>query len=169
MAGTQSDEQDAKEGRDESAEERHDRNWDDLLQELRVMQTGVQLLAGFMLTLPLQQKFSRLDSVQTGLYLVLVVLAGLTLTATLTPIAVHRRLFGDHVKGRVVRAGHLLVRLVLFLLCLLSSGVTVFVFDIVVGRTTAVVVGGCLFVIQLVAMLVVPRLVGGRGARSNGR
>ena len=45
-------------GRDESAEERSDRNWAELLQELRVMQMGVQILTGFLLTLPFQQRFA---------------------------------------------------------------------------------------------------------------
>ncbi|MET0953569.1 MAG: DUF6328 family protein, partial [Aeromicrobium sp.] len=59
-------------GRNESAEERLDRKWGDILQELRVMQTGAQLTAGFLLTLPFQPSFDDLDSFQRGLYLVLV-------------------------------------------------------------------------------------------------
>ena len=55
--------------RDETPAERADRNWTDLLQELRVTQTGIQVLAGFLLTLPFQQRFSHLDSWQTGQYL----------------------------------------------------------------------------------------------------
>ena len=45
-------------GRDESAADRLDRNWNELLQELRVMQTGVQILSGFLLTVPFQQRFT---------------------------------------------------------------------------------------------------------------
>lgn len=56
--------------RHETATERLDRNWVELLQELRVTQTGVQILAGFLLTLPFQQRFAGLDSVQTTAYLV---------------------------------------------------------------------------------------------------
>ncbi|WP_331271228.1 DUF6328 family protein [Arthrobacter sp. 35W] len=41
-----------------------DRNWGDLLQELRVMQTGTQIIAGFLLTLPFQQRFATLDDFQ---------------------------------------------------------------------------------------------------------
>ncbi|HET6268718.1 MAG TPA: DUF6328 family protein, partial [Arthrobacter sp.] len=57
------------EGRNETFEERLDRNWMELLQELRVLQTGVQLVAGFLLTLPFQARFETLDDYQTGLYL----------------------------------------------------------------------------------------------------
>ena len=48
-------------GRDESEDERLDRNWDELLQELRITQTGLQLLSGFLLTLPFTQVFGGLD------------------------------------------------------------------------------------------------------------
>ena len=47
--------------RNESAVEKLDRNWMELLQELRVLQTGVQILAGFLLTLPFQSRFETLD------------------------------------------------------------------------------------------------------------
>ena len=56
----------AKPGR-ENASERLDRKWIELLQELRVAQTGVQILAGFLLTLPFQQRFKELDDFQIGL------------------------------------------------------------------------------------------------------
>src|SRR6185295_3403721 len=48
--------------------ERLDRNWSSLLQELRVTQTGVQLLTGFLLTLPFQQRFDRLDALMRAVY-----------------------------------------------------------------------------------------------------
>ena len=86
---------------------RLDRNWDELLQELRVVQTGIQLLSGFLLTLPFTQVFDGLDDAQKALYLGLVLLAGIAVGLNLTPIMLHRRVFGDHVKDRVVadRAG----------------------------------------------------------------
>ena len=64
-------------GRNETAIEKLDRNWMELLQELRVLQTGVQILAGFLLTLPFQSRFESLDDFQTNLYLANVALAAL--------------------------------------------------------------------------------------------
>ena len=58
--------------RNETPTERLDRNWTDLLQELRVVQTGVQLLTGFLLTLPFQQRFAELTTFGRVLYLVTV-------------------------------------------------------------------------------------------------
>jgi hypothetical protein len=50
--------------RHETEAERADRNWGELLQELRVSQTGVQLLTAFLLSLPLQQRFTQLTTTQ---------------------------------------------------------------------------------------------------------
>ena len=65
--------------RNESEAEREDRKYDDLLQELRVIQTSAQLTAGFLLTLPFQQRFSELSTGQERFYLTLVVLAALVI------------------------------------------------------------------------------------------
>src|SRR5205085_987308 len=61
--------------RDESPTKQLDRNWAELLQELRVAQTGVQLLTGFLLTLPFQQRFEHLTRAQQHLYLGIVLLS----------------------------------------------------------------------------------------------
>ena len=86
--------------RDESEAEREDRKYDDLLQELRVIQTSAQLTAGFLLTLPFQQRFADLSTAQERFYLVLVVLAALVTAAVLGPVATHRQLSGRRVKGQ---------------------------------------------------------------------
>ena len=67
---------DDKDDRDETEAERLDRNWNDMLQELRVVQTGVQLLSGFLLTLPFTERFRTLDVWQERLYLALVLTRG---------------------------------------------------------------------------------------------
>ena len=77
------------------------------------LQTGIQLLSGFLLTLPFTQVFPGLDHAQKGLYLGLVVLAGIAVGLNLTPIMLHRRVFGDHVKERVVEVGHVLSQVVI--------------------------------------------------------
>lgn len=148
--------------RDESDEERADRKWGDLLQELRVMQTGVQLTAGFLLTLPFQGRFDELDDVQRVTYLALVVLAAVTTALVLGPVAVHRRLSGQHAKERVVTVAHRLAQAALGCVALLVVGITTFIFDIVVDRVTALVVGGAMAVVALVLLLALPhRLVSG--------
>lgn len=147
-------------GRDETPAEQQDRKWVDQLQELRVMQTGVQLIAGFLLTLPFQDVFwERLTPGQHGFYLVLVVLAGVTTMLVMTPVAIHRRLAGGHVKERVVASAHWIMTGVLACLALLVTGITTFVFDVVVSRTAALAVGGAMLVVIAGLLLVVPALL----------
>jgi hypothetical protein len=87
-------------GRNETVDQRMDRNWMVLIQELRVLQTGVQILAGFLLTLPFQSRFGDLDTFQVRLYLTNVVLAALTTALILLPVSEHRRLVRQRLKIR---------------------------------------------------------------------
>ena len=146
----------AQTGRDETEEERLDRKWDDLLQELRVMQTSAQLTAGFLLTLPFQTAFADLNHFQKGLYLVLVVLAALTTAMVMTPVAVHRKLTGAHVKERVVATGHRIVRTVVGLLSLLILGIVTLIYDVVVDQTVALVVAACIAAVLVGLLVVLP-------------
>lgn len=147
----------AHEDRDETPQERMDRKFLDQLQELRVMQTGVQLLAGFLLTLPFQPAFEGLDTVQRTTYLALVVTAALTTLCLITPVAVHRRLSGAHVKDRVVASAQAALRVALSGVALLVAGLVTFIFDVVVGRAGALVVGGAIALLAACLLLVVPR------------
>ena len=148
-------------GRNETEDERLDRKWADLLQELRVMQTGAQLTAGFLLTLPFTTKFPSLDDFQQTLFLVLVIVAALTTAVVITPVAVHRRISGEHVKERLVATAHKLVGVGLTLLAVLVTGIVVLIFDVVVDRTTALVVGGVVAAILASLLIALPlKLVG---------
>ncbi|HEX5861755.1 MAG TPA: DUF6328 family protein [Nocardioides sp.] len=149
------------EGRNETEDERLDRKWADLLQELRVMQTGAQLTAGFLLTLPFTTKFPGLDDFQQTLFLVLVIVAALTTAVVITPVAVHRRISGEHVKERLVATAHKLVGAGLTLLAVLVTGIVVLIFDVVVDRTTALVVGAIVAAILASLLIALPlKLVG---------
>ncbi len=145
--------------RGETEAEREDRKYDDLLQELRVIQTSAQLTAGFLLTLPFQQRFSDLSTGQERFYLVLVVLAALVTAVVLSPVATHRQLSGRRAKGRLVQAAHTFVSIAIGLLALLATGIVVFIFDVLVDLSTAIVVGAALLVLLGALMLVVPRLL----------
>lgn len=144
-------------GRDETEEERLDRKFDDLLQELRVMQTGAQLTAGFLLTLPFQQKFASLDDFQVGLYLALVLLAALSTAMVMGPVAIHRHLSGRHVKERVVSSAHRIVYGVLACLALLVAGMVLLVWDVVADRTWAVLASGGVALVLVLLLVALPR------------
>src|ERR1700710_687478 len=91
---------------DESPTEKIERNWNELLQEFRVIQTGTQILTGFLLTLPFQAKFSSLTGVQTTLYLGLVCGSALATALALAPVSVHRLLFRRGEKAQIVETAN---------------------------------------------------------------
>ena len=143
-------------GRDESEDERLDRKFNDLLQELRVMQTGAQLTAGFLLTLPFQDKFAELDGFQVGLYLALVLLAAVSTALVTAPVAIHRHLSGRHVKQRLVAAAHRIVYAVIACIALLIAGMVLLIWDVVTDRTWAAVAAGAVTAFLAVLLLALP-------------
>lgn len=151
-------------GRNETREERLDRNWAELLQELRVLQTGVQILAGFLLTLPFQQRFEDLDDFQVGLYLVNVVIATLTTAFILLPVSVHRRLFRQRLKETLVSSADSIAKIALAGVAMLSVGTAALVFDVTSGRTAGLAAGGVLLAILLVMLIYIPLHLNKRGA-----
>ncbi len=149
-------------GRNETEQERLDRKWADQLQELRVMQTGVQLLAGFLLTLPFQASFADLDSVQRGLFLGLMAVAAVTTLTVVMPVAVHRHLSGQQVKERVVGVAQVALLTAVTGVALLVVGMITLIFDVVVSRAVSLTVGGATAVLAVVLLAVVPRVLAGR-------
>jgi predicted PurR-regulated permease PerM len=145
-----------KSGRHETREEQLDRNWAELLQELRVLQTGVQILAGFLLTLPFQQRFEELDEFQVSLYLVNVVIAALTTAFILLPVSVHRRLFRQRLKETLVSSADTITKLALAGVGMLSVGTAALVFDVTAGRWAGLTAGGVLLAVLLVLLIYVP-------------
>jgi len=146
-------------GRDESESERLDRNWNEILQELRVTQTGTQILTGFLLTLAFQQRFTDLDTFQVDVYLVLVVLAALSTGLALAPVSLHRALFRKRAKKQIVTLADIFLRTTLAGVALVLSGTTLLIFDVVAGRTAGLVAGGCALVVTAVLWMLMPYLV----------
>lgn len=129
---------DPADGRDESANQRSDRNWNELLAELRVTQTGVQVLTGFLLTIPFQQRFAELDSFQVGAYLAVLALAVITTGLLVAPVALHRILFHRGLKAEMVTTGDKLARAGLAVLALVVAGTVLLIVDVAASRTLAV-------------------------------
>ncbi len=84
-----------------------DRNLNELLQELRVAGLGVQVLFGFLLSLPFTNRFVELNSSQRDLYLADLLLTALAAALLLAPVAYHRLLFRHHEKVRLVRVANI--------------------------------------------------------------
>lgn len=149
----------AGDGRRETPTEHMDRNWNELVQELRVTQTGAQILVGFLLTVPFQQRFTTLDHYQRALYLVLVGLAVLATALIVTPVSLHRLLFRRRLKRELVAAGHVFARAGLVVLALVLIGVPTWLFDIVVSRTAGFITLGAVTVLIVLCWWLAPHLV----------
>lgn len=142
--------------RDETEAQRLDRNWSSLLQELRVTQTGVQLLTGFLLTLPFQQRFTMLDGTMRTVYLITVACSLGATILLVAPVGMHRVLFRRHRLEAIVSASHTCAIAGLILLGMALAGVGVVVFDTVMGRTGAWIAGGCTLAAFVVLWFLVP-------------
>ncbi|MFE6909916.1 DUF6328 family protein [Streptomyces erythrochromogenes] len=88
--------------RDESEKERADRQWQELIQEIRVAQTGVQILFGFLLTVVFTPLFHELPQTDKTIYIVTIVLGALATGALIGPVAFHRVASGRRIKPEAV-------------------------------------------------------------------
>lgn len=150
------DEQWDESARSETETERLDRNWSSLLQELRVVQTGVQLLTGFLLTLPFQQRFDVLGQDMRMVYLATVACSVASTVLLIAPVGMHRMLFRQHRLDSLVSAAHRMAYAGLLLLGLAMAGTTTVIFDAVAGRTAGVVAGATALVAFGALWVVVP-------------
>lgn len=156
---------DPHDGRDETANERLDRNWSELLQELRVIQTGTQILTGFLLTLAFQPRFDDLDQYQVTTYLALVITAATATVLALTPVSLHRWLFRKKAKSTIVELGNLGLKTTLVVVGITLVGTVLLIFDVVVGRTAGWIAGGATLAAVIAVWVVLPLAVRGRHHR----
>jgi hypothetical protein len=157
------DDVDPADGRNETLNERMDRNWNEILQELRVTQTGTQIFTGFLLTIAFQQRFSELTTFQVRVYLILVVAAVLTTALGLAPVNLHRGLFRKGAKMTIVQTAHIIMRITLVGVAIMLIGTVLLIFDLVIDRSAALIAAGAtLLVVIIIAVL--PAVV-----RSNGQ
>jgi hypothetical protein len=126
----------------ETEEEKLTRNLNELLQELRVTQTGVQILTGFLLTLPFTSRFQDLTDLQRYVYLAILCGSVVATGLIIGPVAFHRALFRKGERPWIVEAANKAARAGLLALAMTTSGVVWLVFDLVTNRTLAHVAGG---------------------------
>ena len=143
-------------GRDETPDERADRNWSELVQELRVAQTGIQVLAGFLLTLPFSQRFAAISELHQAMYLVAFSLAIITIGLMTAPVALHRFLFAKHKKQTLVRVGAFFAKSGMASLGLTLVTVVVLIFGVVVNDVAGFVAGGLVFTFYTLGWVVLP-------------
>jgi len=145
--------------RHETPLERADRNFGELLQELRVTQTGVQILFAFLLTLAFTPRFPSLDGVQRATYISTLLLAVLAAALFTAPAALHRVLFRRNAKPQIVEMSSRLAAAGLTVLMLALAGSVLLVVDVTAGRAAGIGAGVGTFLVCAGLWGVLPRLV----------
>jgi len=128
---------------DETEAERDDRNLIELLQELRVAGLGVQVLFGFLLSLPFTNRFVQLSHPERGLYVISLVLAATSTALLLGPVAYHRLVFRQHQKEQLVNDANIMAILGLAAVGLAISASVLLVLSYVAKGLPAVIITVC--------------------------
>jgi hypothetical protein len=142
--------------RRESDDERADRQYGELLQELRVAQTGVQFLFAFLLTLAFTNRFEQINQFQERLYVATLIVTALAASLLIGPVPFHRIVSGRGLKARLVRGADVMARLGLVLLLLAINSAVLLILDVVIGGVIPFVLAGLVTAWFVVVWYVVP-------------
>jgi hypothetical protein len=135
-------------GRNETEQERLDRNLGELLQELRVALPGVQVLFAFLLAVPFQQGFEEVTEFQKIVYFVTLMLTAISATMLISPSAYHRITFRYQQKRRLVYYSNRFAIIGLAMLALAMTGAILLVTDFLFSMAAAIIAAGvalCVF------------------------
>jgi hypothetical protein len=153
-------------GRHETPNERADRRWNELLQEVRVVQTGAQILFGFLLSVVFTPRFATLSSFERGLYVATVVLGALATGSLIAPVAYHRLLAGRRLKPELVNATSRIVAIGVVLLALTVGSALLLLLHVALGGPASGLIVGGVMVWFALWWLVLPWLLMRRNGRS---
>ncbi|HVD40854.1 MAG TPA: DUF6328 family protein [Solirubrobacterales bacterium] len=139
---TEKDQPERNSGRDETEEERLDRNLAELLQELRVALPGVQVLFAFLLAVPFQQGFEKITPFQKGAYFGTLVCTAISAVMLISPTAYHRITFRYQQKRKLVYYSNRFSIIGLFFLALAMTGAVMLITDYLFGSTATILMAG---------------------------
>jgi O-antigen/teichoic acid export membrane protein len=150
---------DTEDQRDETDLERWDRNFIELLQELRVAQTGVQILFAFLLTLPFTNRFGQVSDLDKAVYVITLVAAAVATALLIAPVSDHRQVFRQGRKPELVRTASALAQAGLGALLVAIIGAVFLVLDVVAGMGWATGLGVVITVLYLALWYMLPKLI----------
>ena len=127
--------------RNETEEERLDRNLMELLQELRVALPGVQVLFAFLLAVPFYQRWTSVTTFQRDVYFAALCLALIATALLISPTAMHRINFRQREKRAIVMISNRLTIAGMAVLALAMIAVVVLIGDVLFGPVATVVTG----------------------------
>ena len=129
--------------RDESPLEWLDRNTGELVQGLRVAGTGIQVLFAFLLILPFNARFTKLNGFERGVYMVTLICIAIATVLLIAPSIHHRLLFRRGQKEFLVDIGNRLMIMASLFMSMGLTGAVLLISEFVVGGATAVVIAVC--------------------------
>ncbi|MDT7785302.1 MAG: hypothetical protein QOF58_3721 [Pseudonocardiales bacterium] len=132
---------------EESDQSRLARNVNELLQELRVAQAGVQILFGFLLSIAFTDKYASTSGYVRATHLITVLCAAAAVAFLTAPAAWHRVLFRQGRREEVVRAGNTFALIGLAFLALAMTGTVLLLVEVILPTWAAVVVGALALVV----------------------
>lgn len=124
--------------RDESEVQRYDRHWAELLQELRLAQSGTQILFAFLLAIAFTTPFRESDTFTHGVYAVTLICGALATCLLIGPVAVHRILYRRRARARMLKTANALAQSGLALLLATVCGGLLLALDVVFSRGWAI-------------------------------
>jgi hypothetical protein len=144
---------------EESEQRRLARNLNELLQELRVAQAGVQILFGFLLSITFTDKYATASTLVRGTHLVTVLCAAVAVALLTAPAAWHRVLFRRGRREDVVAAGNTFLLTGLGFLAVAMTGTVLLISEVIIGGWTAVLIGIVALLLYSTVWFAMPLLI----------
>lgn len=149
--------------RNESEADRLDRHWQELLQELRVAQTGVQILFAFLLVVAFSGPFQEAGAYTHGVFAATLVVTAMATALLIAPVSVHRLVYRRQLRDELIRVAAKMAMGGLFFMLLAVVGGLLLALDVVLSRTTTLAVVAAVAVWFSVFWYLVPLAVRRRG------
>lgn len=140
-----------------NAPSRLDRELNELLQELRVIEGGILLLVGFLLVIAFSSGFERVTEFQRAVYFLTLVVTGLAAIVVVAPVVHHRMAFRQRDKERVIVRGNTQILIAIFLVAVSILGIEILITDYLYGGTLTIIVSAAYTVVTVILWWVLPR------------
>lgn len=156
---------DTRAGGGESEQERVNRRWQEILQETRVAQTGVQILFGFLLSVAFTPLFRKLGTFDRGVYVAAVLLGAAATGALIAPVSIHRFLSGQRMKDELVAAAGRLMMGGIVLLALTIGCTVLLILHAVLPSSLAEILAGAVMLWFAFCWYLLPWILRSRAAK----
>ncbi|MFG3103550.1 DUF6328 family protein [Streptomyces sp. NPDC048182] len=150
---------------EESPRERVNRRWNEIMQETRVAQTGVQILFGFLLSVAFTPRFHGLDTFDHVVYVLTVVFGASATAALIAPVSIHRFLSGQRMKDETVEIAHRFMMCGMALLALTLGCALLLILHVVVPGLLAELLVGVVMLWFVLSWYALPLWLRRRAAR----